>query len=51
MVDGFDLAFGGELGAAFERGRLFGHIGLGGDRYFVGPRLVILARLGVGVTF
>lgn len=51
VVDGFDLALGGELGAAVERGRLIGHVGVSADRYLVGPRLLLLARLGVGVTF
>lgn len=51
VVDGFDLALGAELGAAIERGRLVGLIATGADRALVGPRLMLLARLGVGFTF
>jgi hypothetical protein len=50
-LDGFDLAVAGETGAAVTGGRLIGWASLGADRFLIGPRLVVLARLGVGVTF
>jgi hypothetical protein len=51
VVDGFDLAIGGEIGAALEHARLVGLVGLSADRTLVGPRLLVLGHLGVGVTF
>ncbi len=51
VVDGFDLAVGGEAGVAIARQRVVGWIGLGADRFVIQPRLVVQGRVGVGVTF
>jgi hypothetical protein len=48
---GSDVAPGVETGAAVEGGRLIAWLGLGADRFLVHPRLVVQARLGVGVWF
>ena len=50
-VSGFDLALTSELGGVMRWQRLLGWLSVGGDRWILGPRMSVLARIGVGAEY